>query len=595
MPPKKRKSVTGGTATFKGEFSFVNKDASNIDNKDHSTAVSWHVMNRYEKWKKQEQAKKSKTPATTSVAVPESEPTSSVFTLHPRTTLSESSPLGQELPQDQQSGQTTPQYPPDPWHIESVEQSVQEQRLEDFTMFNQNITTALPYPIATQPYIVDPEVLRADETSNSNSQFSPLINRVARFVHEVIIPNTWPEEIGRARWTYEISRAMDEISSICSDVLFASASLCLHATLLASVTHDTELASEACFWQMQAMGELRHRIQTDSGRHNFSTFRAILKLFSAETALDNTATARVHLKMLRTLVQAQGGVILLDSWFRENLLAADCYFALKCETRPLFPASEWTPGSLSQPWRASIAATEILGDHTPAVGAAVEHVQLRAVITDLRELFDVEKYVDAHNLQADDQLLRWRQLRKFDCVNRLADHQLNVKLFPHLYREPRLHAAICTAIALMISMVLAGPEPVRFGVKLVEDLKVRLQDVRATMEESAPFVYDSGNTVSSHDVQNVIFWMLHVGTLAENLYASYKSPDIRAQFEEILTELGLHTEQEQETVKRQFLFSPVVEEEILTGRPRRLQDTIKGIYEACGTSWRQPNAALQSM
>lgn len=35
-----------GPAFFKGEFSFVNKDARNIDSKDHNAAVSWHVMNR---------------------------------------------------------------------------------------------------------------------------------------------------------------------------------------------------------------------------------------------------------------------------------------------------------------------------------------------------------------------------------------------------------------------------------------------------------------------------------------------------------------------------------------------------------------------
>jgi len=58
MSKSKRKQVTGGPASFKGEFSFVNKDASNIDSKDHNAAVSFHVMNRYEKWKKHEQAKR---------------------------------------------------------------------------------------------------------------------------------------------------------------------------------------------------------------------------------------------------------------------------------------------------------------------------------------------------------------------------------------------------------------------------------------------------------------------------------------------------------------------------------------------------------
>jgi len=58
MSSRKRKQDVSGPATFKGEYSFVNKDASNIDSKDHNSAVSWHVMNRYERWKKQEQAKK---------------------------------------------------------------------------------------------------------------------------------------------------------------------------------------------------------------------------------------------------------------------------------------------------------------------------------------------------------------------------------------------------------------------------------------------------------------------------------------------------------------------------------------------------------
>lgn len=58
MSTKKRKKVIGDPKSFRGEFSFVNKDASNIDSKDHNAAVSWHVMNRYERWKKQEEAKK---------------------------------------------------------------------------------------------------------------------------------------------------------------------------------------------------------------------------------------------------------------------------------------------------------------------------------------------------------------------------------------------------------------------------------------------------------------------------------------------------------------------------------------------------------
>lgn len=56
MSNKKRKHTEADPTPFRGEFSFVNKDASNIGSKDHNAAVSWHVVNRYERWKKQQQA-----------------------------------------------------------------------------------------------------------------------------------------------------------------------------------------------------------------------------------------------------------------------------------------------------------------------------------------------------------------------------------------------------------------------------------------------------------------------------------------------------------------------------------------------------------
>lgn len=58
MTSRKKRTATENPAVFKGDYSFVNKDASNIGSKDHSAAVSWHVVNRYERWKRQEQAKR---------------------------------------------------------------------------------------------------------------------------------------------------------------------------------------------------------------------------------------------------------------------------------------------------------------------------------------------------------------------------------------------------------------------------------------------------------------------------------------------------------------------------------------------------------
>ena len=71
------KEEQGIPSYYKGEFSFVNKDASNIRNKSHKAAVSWHVMNKYERFKKQEKAKQAKR-SRASAKVP-SRPLSSPF------------------------------------------------------------------------------------------------------------------------------------------------------------------------------------------------------------------------------------------------------------------------------------------------------------------------------------------------------------------------------------------------------------------------------------------------------------------------------------------------------------------------------------
>ena len=52
---------------YKGDFSFINKDASNINNNSHNATVLWHVVNKYETYKKQEQVKKSRTSSNAAV------------------------------------------------------------------------------------------------------------------------------------------------------------------------------------------------------------------------------------------------------------------------------------------------------------------------------------------------------------------------------------------------------------------------------------------------------------------------------------------------------------------------------------------------
>lgn len=594
MSNRKRKQVAGGTVPFKGEFSFVNKDASNIESKDHNAVVSFHVMNRYEKWKKQEQAKKLRASANVPI-----DSTSSAESSHApgvrRQFMNDRIPAQVILTQTQQKDETTiTPYPPEPWQVDHAEHSMLDQSgpgfFDDYThaeASGPNVPS--PQINASLPYMGGfDDVGSATQDQGSGvdtTDFPPLVARILSYASGIVIPSTWPNEAGKAKWTYEKSRTYEELATVTGDSCHALAMLCFYATLMASANNDKDLASQACFFQTQAMAELRVRVNSQSGSYEPATLRAILKLFSAETTLDNTSTARIHLKMLRNIVSAEGGVILLDSWFRENLLSADCYFALKYETRPLFPASEWTPGPLSQPWKTRLATARVTGDHAPGVDPAVEHATLRSIVTDLRELFRVERYVNSHDVPGDDQLLRWRQLRKFDCISRLADHQLNVKIYPHLYLRPKLQLAICAAVALMAALVLGSPEPVRFGLKLVTELRGKV--VEAKSELGQELGEDEEDNES--DATNVVYWLLYVGMLGEKTHPLPRQMLwLEREFLRASEELGLSTEKDQQDVTKQLLCSPVLFEEVHGKRSYRTEEARKGVYEACGMSWRQP-------
>ena len=590
MTGRRRKPAQGDALPFKGEFSFVNKDASNIASKDHNAAVSWHVVNRYEKWKKQEQMNTGKpsgrvpaspraaaaaSRAIVSHAIPTCQPTWTSLTL---------------LPQQEEQRLQTP-YPPEPWQMRNAEQSMLTQSTQTQS------SSSLPSSVSPFDVRMSGSIPNAMQAGSVNLQgtplelahFPPLVERILAYAYGTVVPMTWPNDNGRMKWTYEVSRTWDDLAMITADSCYAASTLCFYATLMASATNDADIASQACFFQTQAMSELRQRVTSPPGGYEPATLHAILRLFSAETALDNTSTARVHLKMLRTIVSAEGGVILLDSWFRENLLCADCYFALKYETRPLFPASEWTPGPLSQPWKARLSSARIFADHASTVDPVLEG-PLKTVIADIRELFRVERYVNSHDLPFDDQLLRWCQLRKFDCISRLADHQLSVKIYPHLFERPKLQLATCAAVAMMSAIVLGSPEPIRFGLKLIDDLHVKLIDAEIELGQET----DATVAEDMPDATNLLFWIVHVGALAEQTHpAPHERAWFQRQFQTRSLQLTLQTREEQENIVKQFLFSSTVADEIAIGRASREVEVKKGVYEACGMTWRQPLESIE--
>lgn len=477
-------------------------------------------------------------------------------------------------------------YPPSPWHVDNVEHSMlNASSPATAQIWMQNLAHVRP----TEDLSLAPTTSSYNTTEQLSVGFPPLVNHILSFAYGVVIPTTWPNEFGKAKWTYEISRTWEDLAAINQDSCYASALLCFYATLMAAATNNKDTASQACFFQVQAMTELRRKLSAVGRGSDLLTLKSILKLFSAETAFDNTAAARVHLKMLRTFVGAGGGIMTMDSWLRENVLSADCYFALRCETRPLFPASEWTPGPLSHLWRTQLLRARIRDDHSSSVHLSVEHINLRHIITDLRELFRVERYINEHDVASEDSLLRWRLLRRYECINRLADHQLSVKIYPHLYVRPKLQLAACTAIALMAAMVLGCPEPVRSGLKLLKELRGKIMEARAEHEDRLES--DAGGKLE--DIDRFMFWILNVGKVTEQVHPiDSNSIWFLHEFENAALELELSEEESQKDLFKTFLFSSSLQEEIQNARPRRVSESRKGVYEACGMSWRVPLDSL---
>lgn len=596
----KDKRTPNQPAPFKGEFSFVNKDAGNIDSKDHNAAVSWHVMNRYERWKKQEQAKKLRASANVPVG--------------PLSPPSHQKPTPQQLPQPSRpqeqpvrrasvnnpnkrvrlTSATQPAAVPsvtpfgfDPWMTEQPLQLGYPGLSSGQASGSSGVQTSATSTPSTHSSLIedDPSAILSsinrsmDPSANlfepSPLSMAPLVSSLISFAYEVFIPQSWPKESEKSPGAYEIARSWDDATLINQDACYANAYFSLLTVAMGALTDDETLIIQSRYFQGQAMTELRQRV-AHSGLQDVITLKAILKLFSSETLSDNTSVARMHLKMLRNLVNAAGGVILTDAWFREDLLSCDCYFALKYDTRPLFPASEWTPGPLSQPWKARLLSAGVFGDHAASVDPLVEHPVMKAVITDLRELFKAQEYTQIHDVPNDDQVLRWQQLRKFDCISRLADHYVNLAIYPHLFLRPLTQAYTCAATGLMAAMVLGSPEPVRFGLKLLADLRKKLVES------------DSEGDIAQH--RRLRLWALYVGSLAEKVHPVSATEEVwfTTRYESLATAMGLSGWDDTKKVVRQFLFSVNLHQEIESGRAHRVVDARQGLYTASGCSWREP-------
>jgi hypothetical protein len=136
-------------------------------------------------------------------------------------------------------------------------------------------------------------------------------------------------------------------------------------------------------------------------------------------------------------------------------------------------------------------------------------------------------------------------------------------------------------------MVLGCPEPVRFGLKMLADLKTKL------LESQSDEVVDTDESDGAENVLRLHLWVSYVGSLAEKVHPISGSDAklFSTRVKEMVRRLGVGDWEAMKRILKSFLFCQLLHQEIEQGKPFRKEDFRQGLYTSSGTSWRQPLSA----
>lgn len=442
---------------FKGEFSFVNKNAENIASSDHRPAVAWHVMHRYEPYKRRRRNRSK------------------------------------------------------PAEAEGQRRS----------------SEAAPSPSSGEEQRPRPEL-----------QASPAwIRGLVNFAHTELIPaiSSDPAQYGGLLLSWH------NLSTDSTPDYHDKAYLALLATISAN---DDKLLYTARQLHTEAMSEMS--TVPDVGAR---LYVAAVSLFLVQSILGRSDTARNLLKMLKNIIELNGGIASLDVPLRLEVLSCDTFFAIRHQTRPLFSTKTWSAGILAEPYRQRLGTKFDVADLR-------EFSTLLDIVASLYELFDVRTSIS----DAKDDLQQWCGLRRLECLSRLADHQVNLKLYPHRYSSGHVELAISAAALLLAVLVEGSPEPVQLG----QILLLRLRDSVAQLQ---PHHFAS--------YSNLLRSIVDLGALAEHVL-----PVDQFWFQMH----ALHSSQSRCSLG--VFDYPPLKREVELGPEFRMFDTYLGILLYSDISWR---------
>lgn len=405
----------------------------------------------------------------------------------------------------------------------------------------------------------------------------PVIKDLMTFAYDHVLPYLWPNDSTHSLGKLPAMSAWDNVAAIANYADHDMIYLALFAALKAMVSCDQEAHLRALVLRRHAIIALNQH-DHDKLAVSEGSMKAVLSMFSLETIIGMNGAARRYLKMLRNLVEAYGGIMRIESAFREEMLTCDCYFALKYGTRPLFPSRDWTPGQLNEAWRAQLDYAELSPRSTEKATLLIDFPNLKLILEALRELLVVHNHLVEHKLPFDYQLLQWCCFRRLDCISRLADHYVNVTLYPHQYTLPQVESFCAIAAALMTNIVLGCPEPHNSGRTLMSTLRKHLIFSR---------------TGSGTDrCRRLRLWATYVGSLAERVHPEADAHAGEHWFQTSLGtlagELEMGSWPEMQAALQQVLYDERLQTEIASGTPCRTSDLFPGLHSPCCISWRLP-------
>jgi len=376
----------------------------------------------------------------------------------------------------------------------------------------------------------------------------PKVNDLMSFCRDYLPPSPSSLEPRSGAKPSTVPRDWQICVAALHDQCIAYGYLSRYAAVMASMTHDSDLAMRALAYRNQSSALLRVRLATEPVLSNVRTFWSVSGLLSAEIALNDPCGAAVHANFLALWFQAQkDGEVNLDL-LHEALFHEVQRTAISL-TRTFFDVDKWIPEQYQTKWKeisdslplSSRAASRALD---PSVG----NPRLREILIELRELLEALKLNIMNPTSASPSVFGLISSHCLVCELQLLNYYLDICAQLPMVQRPEDPAGGSTndanieAYTSLAALVFFTANP---------NILIELQ--RAMSQSEA----------GTRPYSRLRLWALYVGATAEQaqvrpnpqLGSSAGPTWFNVRFAEQAKRMGLLSKPEIENVLRGFLYT----------------------------------------